>query len=57
MEDQREDDEEVFAKWDKSLRKAASKVGFSATHEIEDGHVYISSSQNGIGVSEEDKAG
>ncbi len=57
VEDQRADNEEDFAKWDKSLKKAASRVGFSAAHEIEDGHVYISSFQNGIGISEEDEAG
>ena len=55
VEDQRADDEEVFTEWDKSLKKAASQVGFSANHDIEDGHIYISSFQNGIGVSEEDE--
>ncbi len=54
VEDQRADDEEVFTEWDKSLDKAASQVGFSASHEIEDGHVYITSFQSGIGVSEEE---
>ncbi len=56
VEDQRADNEDDFAKWDKSLKKAAAKVGFSANHEIEDGHIYISSFQNGIGISE-DEAG
>ncbi|MFC1714590.1 hypothetical protein ACFL6S_13065 [Candidatus Poribacteria bacterium] len=57
VEDQRADNEEDFAKWDKTVKKAASKVGFSANHDIEDGHVYISSFQNGIGVAEEDETG
>lgn len=56
VEDQRDDNEEVFTEWDKSLKKAASQVGFSANHDIEDGHIYISSFQNGIGVSEEDES-
>ncbi len=54
---QREDDEEIFAKWDKSVKKAGSKVGFSASHEIEDGNIYISSFQAGIGMVEEETAG
>ena len=54
--DQREDNEELFAEWDKSLQAAASQTGFSATHEIEDGYVYINSFQDGIGISEESEA-
>ncbi len=57
VEDQRDDNEELFTEWDKSLKKAASQVGFSAAHAVEDGHVYVSSFQDGIGVSEEDEAG
>ena len=56
VEDKRADNEELFSEWDESLRKAASQVGFSATHETEDGCVYISSFQNGIGISAEDEA-
>ena len=48
--------EELFSEWDESLRKAASQVGFSAAHETEDGYIYISSFQNGIGISAEDEA-
>ncbi len=55
VEDQRADNEELFAEWDGSLQKAASQVGFSAAHEIEDGNIYISSFQSGIGISEEDE--
>ena len=57
VEDQRADNEELFAEWDKSLQAAASQVGFSATHEIEDGYVYISSFQDGIGVSAKEAIG
>ena len=56
VEDERADNEELFAEWDESLQKASSQVGFSAAHEAEDGYVYISSFQNGIGFSAEDKA-
>ncbi len=55
--EQRADNEELFAEWDESLQKAAAQVGTSITHAIEDGHVYISSFQNGIGISEEDEDG
>ena len=57
IEGQRADNEELFAEWDESLQKMASQVGSSITHAIEDGHVYISSFQNGIGVSEEGEDG
>ena len=57
VENQREDDEELFAEWDKSVQKAGSQVGFSATHEIEDGYIYMSSFQAGIGVAEKDASG
>ena len=55
VEDQRADYEELFAEWDKSLKKAASQLGFSDTHAVEDGHIYISSFQSGIGIAEEDE--
>ena len=51
VEDHREDYEELFTKWDKFVQMAKSQNGFSATYEVEDGYVYISSFQNGIGVS------
>ena len=40
IEEQRADNEELFAEWDESLQKAAAQVGVSITHAIEDGHVY-----------------
>ena len=57
IENQREDYEELFAEWDKSVKKAGAQVGFSATHEVEDGHIYVSSFQAGIGIAEEDAQG
>ena len=56
VEDERADNEELFAEWDESVQKASSQVGFSATHGTEDGYIYISSYQNGIGISAEDEA-
>ena len=56
VEDERADNEELFAEWDGSVRKASSQVGFSATHEAEDGYIYISSFQNGFEISAEDEA-
>jgi len=56
LDDQRDDDEEEFARWDKSFNEATTKTGFSSTHEVADGYVYISTFQNGIGVTPEDKA-
>lgn len=51
--DQRDDNEDLFDEWDKSVEKAASQVGFSTNHAVEDGHIYINSFQNGIGAGEE----
>jgi hypothetical protein len=53
VEDKRADNEELFAEWDDSVQKASSQAGFTASHETEDGYVYISSFQNGIGMSGE----
>ncbi len=53
--DQRDDNEDVFNEWDESVKEATSQVGFSTTHAIEDGHIYINSFQNGIGASGEDE--
>lgn len=55
LDGQRVDNEETFAEWDKSLQEAISKTGYSATHKVEDGYVYITTFQAGIGISEEDK--
>jgi len=57
VDGQRSDNEEMFARWDKSLQEASSRVGFADTHEVEDGYIYITTFQNGIGVSPEDEAG
>ena len=57
VEDQRADNESLFAQWDKSVKKAGKEVGFTATHPVEDGHIYISSFQSGIGITDEDEAG
>ena len=57
VEDKRADNEELFAEWDKSVQQASSQAGFTATHETEDGYVYISSFQSGIGMSGEQMVG
>lgn len=57
VEDQRADNEELFVKWDELIQSAKSEVGFKSINGIEDGHVYITSFQNGVGISEEDEAG
>ena len=54
IEGHREDYEELFAKWDKFVQTAKSQNGFSTSYEVEDGYVYISSFQDGIGVSVEE---
>jgi hypothetical protein len=56
LEGQRDDNEERFTEWDGSYKEAISKPGFSTTHEVEDGYIYISTFQNGIGITPEDKA-
>ena len=53
VEDQRADNEELFAEWDKLLQNAISQVGFAAYYEIEDGCVYINTFQDGIGMPSE----
>lgn len=52
---QRADNEELFAEWDKSIQKASSQAGFSTTHEVEDGYLYINTFQTGIGVTIQDE--
>ena len=54
VEDQKADNEELFAEWDKSFEKAKAETGFSAVHEAEGGYVYISTFQSGIGMPEEE---
>jgi hypothetical protein len=55
--DQRADNEELFAEWDKSLEEADAQTGFSAAHEVEDGYVYISTFQDGVGAYPEETMG
>jgi hypothetical protein len=57
VEGQRADNEELFAEWDKSLQEVSSQPGFEVCHEVEDGYVYISTFQSGIGIPSEDEAG
>lgn len=54
-DDQRADNEELFAEWDKSVQKAISQTGFSASHEVEDGYVYVTTFQGGIEISPKEK--
>lgn len=54
---QRADHEELFSKWDKLIEDAKNTVGYSSSQEIEDGYFYVTTFQNGIGVSAEDEAG
>jgi len=56
LEDQREDDEEMFSEWDKSIEKASSDVGLALFHEVGDSYIYVNTFQNGIGISLEDEA-
>ncbi len=57
IEDQRADHEELFSNWDKLIEEAKNTVGYSSSQEIEDGFLYVTTFQNGIGVSAEDEAG
>ncbi|MBM3212537.1 hypothetical protein FJZ33_09965 [Candidatus Poribacteria bacterium] len=52
---QREDHEDLFSKWDISYKEAVTKPGFSATIDVENSFIYISTFQNGIGITPEDK--
>ena len=56
-EDQRADNEKQFAEWDKLVEDAKSKIGFTTAIPIESDCVYITTFQNGVGISEEDEAG
>ena len=55
IEGHRDDYEKLFTEWDKSVEKAKSQTGFSVSHEVEDGYIYISSFQDGIGISSEEQ--
>jgi hypothetical protein len=53
VEGDRADNEEWFDEWDKSVQKASSQAGFKTSHKVEDGYIYISTYENGIGMPEE----
>ena len=53
---QRADNEERFAEWDKLVEDARSNVGFSAVIPIDNDCIYVTTFQNGVGISEEDEA-
>jgi hypothetical protein len=53
MDDNRADYEDIFTEWDKSVEEAISKPGFTASHEVDDGYIYITTYQNGIGIQED----
>jgi hypothetical protein len=53
IEGHRDDYEGLFAKWDKSVEKAKSQIGFSVSHEVEGGYICVSSFQDGIGIPSE----
>jgi len=53
VEGQKADYEKLFDKWDKSVKKASSQVGFRTSHKVEDGYIYISTFENGVGMPEE----
>ena len=57
LKEQRLDNEELFTELDKHIEEASLSVGYSATLAIEDGHAYITTFQNGIGVTPEEEAG
>jgi len=57
IEGHREDNEDQFAKWDKLVEDARSKVGSSIAIPIDNDCIYVTTFQNGVGISEEDEAG
>jgi hypothetical protein len=63
IDDQRADNEELFARWDELIEKAKTEIGFKAIEKIggddkvDEEYVYITTFQNGVGISEEDEAG
>ncbi len=56
-ENQRADNEERFAEWDKFMQEAESAIGYSKSIVFDNECVYISTFQNGVGISAEDEAG
>jgi hypothetical protein len=56
MEGQWADNEDRFAEWDKLVEDARANVGFSAVITIDNDCIYVTTFQNGVGISEEDEA-
>ncbi len=57
IENQVEDNEEVFAELDNFVQEANSTIGYSKYITFENDCIYVSTFQNGIGISPEDEAG
>ena len=57
VENQRDDNKELFAKWDELIKNAKTEIGFKSIDEVEDGYIYVTTFQSGVGISEEDEAG
>jgi len=57
IENQRADSEELFTKWDELIKLAKTENGARLSYEIEDGYIYITTFQSGIGISQEDEDG
>ncbi len=57
VENQRADNEERFTKWDELIELAKTKNGLRVSDEIEEGYIYISTFQSGVGISLEDEEG
>lgn len=56
IEGQRADNEEQFTEWDNFIEDARSKIGYSIAIPIDNDCIYVTTFQNGIGISEEDEA-
>jgi hypothetical protein len=56
IEGQWADNEEQFAELDKLVEDARSNVGFSAVIPIDNDCIYVTTFQNGVGISEEEEA-
>lgn len=52
-----EDNEELFSELDRFVQEAKSTIGYSKYITLENDCIYVSTFQNGIGISPEDEAG
>ena len=57
IENQRADSEELFAEWDKFIQEAESAVGYTKSITLDNECIYVSTFQNGVGISAEDEVG